>query len=135
LKNFYDEKTQGSSEASKTFWKDAICTPPNIHVLSDTETEIAEKLGEGQMFEDPDFPAALESLYLDTAKPMQGMPEIEWVRPKDMADVTNPSLFKNGIESDDAIGLKTGNIDTHMWFVSCAAIVAGHPPSLKDLFV
>ena len=72
LKKFYDEKTQGSSEASKTFWKDAICTPPNIHVLSDTETEIAEKLGEGQMFEDPDFPAALQSMYWDAAKPMQG---------------------------------------------------------------
>lgn len=63
------------------------------------------------------------------------MPEVAWLRPKDFADVTNPSLFKNGIESDDAIGLKAGNVDTHMWFVSCAAIVAGHAPSLKDLFV
>ena len=65
-----------------------------------------------------------------------GVPEVVWLRPKDISGVTSPVLLHEGIESEDVVCpiLKLG-MTSHSWLLSCMAILASRPKQLRKLFV
>ncbi|NXY06856.1 CAN5 protein, partial [Pteruthius melanotis] len=69
---------------------------------------------QGQLFEDPEFPASDESLYYDSAT--RG--KVEWKRPKDLCE--DPRLLVNGMSSHDFHQGKLGNC----WFVAACSCLA-----------
>ncbi|XP_035693138.1 calpain-5-like isoform X3 [Branchiostoma floridae] len=75
---------------------------------SDLKKECEEK---GQLFTDPEFPAAEESLWFNQAIPAR----IEWKRPRELCD--NPRLFVEGVSSNDLNQGQLGNC----WFVAAVA--------------
>ncbi|KAM3911704.1 calpain-6 isoform 2-T2 [Leptodactylus fuscus] len=68
----------------------------------------------GKLFEDPEFPAADESLFYSKAPPHR----IEWKRPGELCD--DPHLFVDGISHHDLHQGKLGNC----WFVAACSCLA-----------
>ncbi|XP_073497235.1 calpain-6 [Phyllobates terribilis] len=68
----------------------------------------------GRLFEDPEFPAAVESLFYSKAPPHR----IEWKRPGELCD--DPHLFVDGISHQDLHQGKLGNC----WFVAACSCLA-----------
>ena len=68
--DFADDKML--NKYSKKYKLGAKCNPPVRHALSNLEEKFAASLDTGKLFEDPDFPAAPESLYFDPSKPFEG---------------------------------------------------------------
>ncbi|NXN03062.1 CAN5 protein, partial [Sylvia borin] len=71
-------------------------------------------LQQGQLFEDPEFPASDESLYYDSA----AKGRVEWKRPKDLCE--DPHLLVDGMSSHDFHQGKLGNC----WFVAACSCLA-----------
>ncbi|XP_053555289.1 calpain-6 isoform X2 [Bombina bombina] len=73
-----------------------------------------ECMKNGRLFEDPEFPASVESLVYSKAPP----PGLEWKRPNELCE--DPHLFVDGISSHDLHQGTLGNC----WFVAACSCLA-----------
>ncbi|KAF2363658.1 Peptidase C2 calpain large subunit domain III [Trinorchestia longiramus] len=76
--------------------------------------QLERSLGEGQLFEDPDFPAEISSVFFSSRRSTG----LEWRRPKEL--VENPQVFVDGVNRKDVVQGSLGNC----WFLSSCSAVA-----------
>jgi hypothetical protein len=86
-------------------------------------------MSEDGMFEDPDFPAAMTSLYWSKYSPASELKKmmksaIAWERPKVIS--AGGTLFGAGPDPVSTYGLKHGLVN-NAWFMGGAAAVAEDP--------
>ncbi|XP_018022767.1 calpain-A isoform X2 [Hyalella azteca] len=87
----------------------------NLGVVEpDYVVQLQKNLADGELFEDPDFPAVMESAFFSSRRSTT----IEWRRPKELAE--NPQLFVDGINRRDVVQGSLGDC----WFLSSCSAVA-----------
>jgi len=99
------------------------------------EAELIEALAEGELYEDPDFPANGAALYLDPNRPAAGsvpVPAVSWRRISSgtIAGCTEPRTFP----MDGSATVVQGAL-ADGWFLNALAIVARNPALLRSVIV
>ena len=107
-----------------TKWEETIC----LYEGQDFERIHSECLRQGKLFEDPFFPARLESLSTNYEKLIPNWREIIWKRPGEI--IANPQLIVNGIKRTDPTQGDLGNC----WFIAAMSALTQNPIVLKRVF-
>jgi hypothetical protein len=104
-----------------TKWEHTI----RIYENQDFESIRLECLKNQKLFEDPIFPAKIESLSNNYQKLISNWHEITWKRPGEIVD--NPQLIVNGIKRTDPTQGDLGNC----WFIAAMSALTQNSIVLK----
>ncbi|XP_067008228.2 calpain-A [Anabrus simplex] len=98
-----------------------------LGILEEDEAEaLLGELEEGQLFEDPDFPADTTSLSY-TNPDDEELESIVWLRPHELSE--DPQMFVDGISRSD---VKQGILGD-CWFLSACASIATRPDLIEKV--
>lgn len=104
-----------------TKWEQTIC----LYEGQDFQSIRLECLRQGKLFEDPFFPARLESLSDHYEQLIPHWRDITWKRPEEITE--NPQLIVNGIKRTDPTQGDLGNC----WFVAAMSALTQNTTVLK----
>ncbi|XP_067651433.1 calpain-A-like [Haliotis asinina] len=91
-------------------------TKTKRHVKLQSVEEVLQSLSDGELFEDPYFPASNSSLYYSDGV----RAEVQWIRPKDLlSDGAVPEMMVDGVTKDD---IQQGILGDCWFLSSCAAV-------------
>ncbi|XP_071111005.1 calpain-A-like [Haliotis cracherodii] len=91
-------------------------TNTNRHIKLQSSEEVLQSLSEGELFEDPYFPACNSSLHHSDGDGA----DVQWIRPKDLlSDGAMPEMMVDGVTKDD---IQQGILGDCWFLSSCAAV-------------